>query len=265
MLPAARFPPQRPRRAPPRIPMSPPYAARLAAAALVCMASSAAQVVDSIRPAILAPGALVRVEGRGLAAVHTVRFLALGPGDQLLLVTQPVLRAEDGELRVVVPAFADEPTRATPESPWAWIAVDGAAARPVFLLEATQGRVRLAGAGSQRPDGERLAIAFDLAGGPPNPGNAGFALELHGAPPRAAAFVLAGLAAAPPLLRVRDAAVGVDLSVGYVLLGPIVTDADGVTRTAMPVPALAGLTFAAQWLLTAHGLPLLSDALVVEL
>ena len=245
--------------------MSLPYAARLAAAALVCLASSAAQVVDSIRPAILAPGALVRVEGRGLASVHTVRFLALGPGDQLLLVTQPALRAADGELRVVVPAFADEPVAATPESPWAWIAVDGAAARPVFLLEATQGRVRLAGAGSQRPDGERLAIAFDLAGGPPNPGNAGFALELHGAPPRAAAFVLAGLAAAPPLLRVRDAVVGVDLSAGYVLLGPLATDSRGVARAGLPVPSLAGVTLAAQWVVPSDGMPLLSDALVAEL
>jgi len=245
--------------------MSPSCTARLAAAALVCLTSSAAQVVDAIRPAILAPGALVRVQGRELASVRAVRFLAVGPGDELLLRTQPVLRADDGELRVVVPAFADEPTDATPASPWAWIAVEGAAARPVFLLEAMQGRVRLTGAGSQRPEGERLAIAFDLAGGPPNSGNAGFALELHGAPPRAAAFVLAGLAAAPPLLRVRDAVVGVDLAAGYVLLGPIATDGHGVARAGLPVPSLAGVTLAAQWVVQANGVPLLSDALVAEL
>ena len=245
--------------------MSLAYTARLAAAALVCLTSSAAQVVDAIRPAILAPGALVRVQGRELASVRAVRFLALGPGDELLLRTQPVLRADDGELRVVVPAFADEPTGAAPTSPWAWVAVEEAAARPVYLLEGTQGRVRLAGAGSQRPAGERLAIAFDLAGGPPNPGNARFALELHGAPPRAAAFVLAGLAAAPPQLRVRDAVVSVDLSAGYVLLGPLATDSQGVARAELPVPSLAGVTLAAQWVMHVDGVLLLSDALVAEL
>ncbi|HEX5010246.1 MAG TPA: hypothetical protein VFY71_07580, partial [Planctomycetota bacterium] len=78
-------------------------------------------------------------------------------------------------------------------------------------------------------------------------------------------FVLAGLAAAPPLLRVRDAVVGVDLSAGFVLLGPLATDSRGVARAQLPVPSLAGVTLAAQWLVQAGGLPLLSDALVAEL
>ena len=245
--------------------MPPSCTARLAAAALVCLTSAAAQVVDAIRPAILAPGALVRVQGRELASVREVRFLARGPGDQMLQRVQSVVRAEDGELCAVVPAFADGPDGAMPASPWAWVAVEGAAARPVFLLEATHGRVRLAGAGSQRLDGTRLVVAFDLAGGPPLPGNASFALTLSGAPAGAAAFVLAGTPAPPPRFRVRDAALGVDLLRSWVLLGPCVVRPAGEARVELPVPALTGVSFAVQWVVEDGAQPLLSDALVAEL
>ena len=245
--------------------MSPSRAARLAAAALLCLPPAAAQVVEAIHPEALAPGALVRVQGRDLDSVREVRFLARGGDAEPLVRVQPVLRAEGGELCLVVPSFADDPTRAVPSSPWAWLEGAQAPARPVFLLEAMRGRVRLAGAGSQRADGERLSVAFDLAGGLPAAGNAAFTLQLHGAPAGAAAFVVVGVPAQAPLLRLRDAALAVELACSHVLLGSCVTAADGRARAAVPLPSLAGITIAAQWLVDGGGAPLLSDALVVEL
>jgi hypothetical protein len=245
--------------------MCSPCVAWLAAAALALSSPLAAQEVDSVRPAVLAPGALVRVEGSGLASVREVRFTALGPDDALMVRAQPVLRAADDALLVAAPAFADAPPHAAPLSPWAWLTADGATPRPVFLLESAAGRVRAAGAGSQRPDGTRLGASFDLAGGPPLPGNAGFALTLSSAPAGAAAFVLVGSPAPPPLLRVRDAALAVDLSASWVLVGPFVVQPGRDLRVELPVPAVTGFTLATQWVVRGGAELLLSDALVAEL
>ena len=235
---------------------------RLLGAALLLSLPASAQVLHRASPAAFGPGALLRLDADALGDVRAVTFLALA-GDDLRVLRQPVLRGPDGELLVVAPAFADE-AGLPPPGPWAWIAAAGAA-QPVFLFEGTAGRVRAAGAGTQRPEGGRLSIAFDLAGGPPAPGNAGFTLRLLGSPPGAAAFAVVGVPAAGPWPRVRDATLVADFA-RAVLVGPVVVDADGMASVALPVPAVGGAALAVQWLVIGHNRiqPLLSDALVVE-
>jgi hypothetical protein len=235
--------------------------AALAVLALPC----AAQVLECVRPAVFAPGALLRLTGRELGGVREVSFTALCGADALVL-RRPVLRAEPGEVLVVAPAFGDhEPC--TVGSPWGWVSVPGARPLPAFLLEGSAGRIAAAGAGSQLPEGGRLAIAFELAGGEPRPGNGSGTLELHGAPPGAMAFVAASLPVPPPWTRLRDATLVADLTPPCVLLGPFAVEADGIAHAPLPLPSIVGLRLAVQWLVGA-GRPddvLLSDALLIEL
>lgn len=228
---------------------------------LVVSAPLPAQELERVVPAAFGPGALVRLEGAGLEGAREASFLAAA-GDDLRVLRRPLLRGPQGEWLVVAPAFGDDGP--PPDGPWAWLAIDGAAPLPVFLFEAAAGRVRAAGAGSQLDDGRRLTIAFDLAGGPPLPGNAGFTLELHGAPAGAAAFAAVGLASERPWTRVRDATLAADPAAAL-LLGPVAVDAGGRARVTLPVPALAGVELAVQWVACDPGRsgPLYSDALVV--
>jgi hypothetical protein len=245
--------------------MSPTFMARLAAAALVLSSALAAQVLDGVRPAAFGPGALLRLTGHGLAGVASVRFTALGPGDELLVRDQPVVRAADGQLLVVAPAFADRDPGVAPLSPWGWVGVADAAPRPGFLLEGTAGRVRVAGAGTQLPDGGRLGVSFDPLSGLPAAGNGGFTLTLDGAPPGAAAIVLAGPPADGPRVRVGDAALGLDLASGSMLVGTCAVGADGTAVLRLPVPAVNGVAIAALWVVARPpGGLAFSDTLVVE-
>lgn len=238
-----------------------PFPRLLGGVLLLLSVSTPAQVLERVVPAAFGPGALLRLEGDGLAGLREVSFLAAA-GDELRVLRRPLLRGPHGELLVVAPAFGDD--GAPPDGPWAWLAVEGAAPRPVFLFEGAGGLVRAAGAGSQLADGRRLTIAFDLAGGPPVPGNQGFTLELLGAPPGAAAFALVAPARDAPWPRVGDATL-VTAEAGLAL-GPVVVGAEGRARLALPVPALAGAALAVQWLVhapPAHQ-PLFSDALRVQ-
>ena len=108
----------------------------------------------------------------------------------------------------------------------------GGASQPVFLFEGAAGLVRTAGAGSQLPQGGRLSITFDLAGGPPSPGNAAFTLELLEAPPGAAAFAVVSLPREASWERLRDATLVADLT-RAVLVGPVAVDQDGTARAAL--------------------------------
>lgn len=228
---------------------------------LVLTAPLPAQVLERVVPAAFGPGALLRLEGEGLEAAREATFLAAA-GDDLRVLRRPLLRGPQGEVLVVAPSFGDD--GALPDGPWAWLAVDGAPPRPVFLFEGAGGLVRAAGSGSQVADGRRLTIAFDLAGGPPVPGNEGFTLELLGAPPGATAFALVAPARDTPWPRVGDATL-VTAEAGLVL-GPVVVGAEGRARLALPVPARAGAALAVQWLVHAPPArkPLFSDALRVQ-
>jgi len=240
-------------------------ALRGALAMLVLALPCAAQVRHSVRPAVFAPGALLRLTGRELGDVREVLFTALC-GDDALTLRRPVLRGGPDELLVVVPAFGDDSACAI-GSPWGWVGVPGARPLPAFFLQGTAGRLRAAGAGSQLPDGSRLSIAFELAGGEPRPGNASGTLELHGAPPGVVAFAAVSLPAPQPWPRWRDATLVVDQAPPCVLLGPFAVEADGVARARLPLPSIAGVQLAVQWLVGAARPDdvLVSDALLIEL
>jgi len=238
---------------------------RLLGAVLLLLAMPAtAQEALRVVPATFAPGALLRLDGRGLQAAREVAFLA-SAGDDLRVARRPLKRGPAGEWLVVAPALRDA-EGAPLDGPWAWLAVDGAAPLPVFLFEGAGGQVRAAGSGSQLAGGRRLTASFDLAGGPPLPGNAGFTLELHEAPPGAAAFAAVGPPRELPWPRAGDATLVTDVT-RALLLGPVAVGADGSARVALPVPALAGAELAVQWLVhePASGAPLFSDALLVAL
>ena len=244
--------------------MPPTCLARRFVAGLVFSSALAAQSLETVRPAAVAPGALLRLGGHGLADSTVVRFTALGPGDTLLEREQHVVAADEGSVRVVVPAFADAGD--APLSPWGWVSLPGAPPQPLFLMEGTAGHVRVAGAGSQLSDGSRLTVSFDPLGGPPTPGNAQFTLALSGAPQRKPALVLAGPPAGAPWARVGDAALGLDLAATFVVAGSCVTDDDGAASLQLPVPAASGLTIAAMWaVLKPCGRLAFSDTLVATL
>ena len=235
------------------------WARRLGAVLVICSALTA-QALETPRPQAVAPGALLTLAGRELADVKVACFTALGPGDTLLVREAAVLHAGDA-LLVVVPAFADGGS--APLAPWGWVAVPGAPAQPLFLLEGTGGHVRVAGAGTQRDDGERLAVSFDPAAGPPASGNAGFTLTLQGARASAAALVIAGPPCAGVRQRVGDAALGLDFASSFVVAGSCVTDAEGRAELVLPVPTLSGVSVAALWAVaTPDGRLEFSDTLV---
>ena len=225
--------------------MSLPSLARRSVAALVFCSALSAQSLQTVQPAAVAPGALLRLGGEALAGVKSVRFTALGANDELILRDQPVVAADEWSLRVVVPAFAD--AGSAPLSPWGWVTVEGAPPQPLFLMEGTAGRVRVAGAGTQLASGERLTVSFDPLGGPPTGANAQFRLVLQNAPAKAPALVLAGPPADGPRLRVGDAALGLDLASSFVVAGSCLTGPDGTASLSLPVPALSGVTVAVMW------------------
>lgn len=234
---------------------------RLAWAALLLSVPASAQVLHRASPAAFGPGALLRLDAALPADVRELAFMAQ-VGGELCARRVAVFEGPEGERLAVAPAFSDA-AGAPPDGPWAWVAAGGAS-QPVFLFEGAGGLVRAAGAGSQRGPGGRLSITFDLAGGPPTPGNAGFTLVLLGAPPGAAAFAVVSLPREAPWERLRDATLVADL--GRALwVGPVPVDADGTARVALPVPALPGVELAVQWLAfdAVRREPLASDALRV--
>jgi len=243
--------------------MSFPLPRLLGALLLLFPLTASAQEPLRVVPAAFAPGALLRLDGSGLDGAREVSFLA-SAGDDLRVVRRPLLRGPAGEWLVVAPSFRDA-GGALLDGPWAWLALDGAAPRPVFLFEGAGG-LRAAGSGSQLAGGRRLTASFDLAGGPPLPGNAGFTLELLDAPPGAAAFAAVSLSRELPWPRARDATLVADFA-RALLLGPVVVDGAGRARVALPVPALSGVDLAVQWLVRdpAAAAPLFSDALLVAL
>jgi hypothetical protein len=244
--------------------MSLPWLARRFVAALVCCSALSAQSLQTVQPAAAAPGALLRLDGAELGGVRSVRFTALGANDELLVREAPIVSADATTLRVVVPAFAD--AGAAPQSPWGWVTVAGAPPQPLYFLEGTAGRVRVAGAGTQLANGERLAVSFDPLDGPPSGGNAQFRLVLQGAPAGAPALVLAGPLADGPRLRVGDAALGLDLASSFVVAGSCLTGADGTASLSLPVPALSGVTVAVMWAVVKPcGRLAFSDTLVANL
>jgi hypothetical protein len=236
---------------------------RLAWAALLLSVPASAQVLHRASPAAFGPGALLRLDAALPGDARELTIMAQ-VGGELCLRRAPLLAGPEGERLALAPAFADE-GGASPDGPWAWVAAGGAA-QPVFLFEGAAGLVRTAGAGSQLAQGGRLSITFDLAGGPPSPGNAGFTLALLGAPPAAAAFAVVALPREAPWERLRDATLVPDLS-RAVLVGPVAVDEDGTARVGLPVPALPGADLAVQWLVRdgARREPLVSDALRVAL
>jgi hypothetical protein len=244
--------------------MSLPSLARRFVAALVFCSALSAQSLQTVQPAAVAPGALLRLDGVALASVKSVRFTALGANDELLVREQPVVAADGSSLRVVVPAFAD--AGAAPLSPWGWVSVAGALPQPLFLMEGTAGRVRVSGAGTQLASGERLTVSFDPLGGPPAGGNAQFRFVLQGAPAGAPALVIAGPPVDGPRLRVGDAALGLDLASSFVVAGSCLTGADGTACLSLPVPALSGVTVAALWAVVKPcGRLAFSDTLIASL
>jgi hypothetical protein len=226
--------------------------------ALTLASALGAQSIDSLRPQAVAPGALLQLDGRELAGAALVRFTALGPGGTLLVREQPLLH-HGSALLAVVPAFSD--AGSAPLSPWGWVSVPGARPVPLFLLEGTAGRVSVAGAGSQLGE-RRLGVSFDPAAGPPDAGNAGFTLTLHGAPAGRPAMVLAGLPRAGPRLRLRDAALGLDFASSFIVAGFCLTDGEGRAELQLPVPLLSGVSIAALWVVAAPEGLAFSDTLL---
>lgn len=102
----------------------------------------------------------------------------------------------------------------------------------------------------------RTAVSFDLAGGPPATGNNGFEMELENAAPGSMAVLFVGFPSPPPFPPVLDGLVVLDLSLPFVQLPAVTTDANGDAAIPLPIPAGSfGVTLLNQWAVVDGGLP----------
>lgn len=246
---------------------------------LVLALMAAPAVAQVPVPPVGEPGDVIAIEGSGLAATQHVDFLAIVGGfvgfEHMLV--QP-LSVSDTRVEVLVPAsghFLPPPPLADGDPVGLVTLLDGAfqpvgAQAPFGYLEITFGAVQTLGLGSPLPAPQpgAPAVAFDLAGGAPAAGNAGFVLELHAAAPGAACFVLAGRPAVPPYPLLNGGTLVTSLQGPFLLLGPFAADGQAVARAALPVPAAgAGLDVSLQWAFRhpQDNLLRVSNALVAQL
>ncbi len=224
-----------------------------------------AQTISRVVPDAASPGDLVIVQGSGLGAVASVRFRAtVGgfAGSWTVDVTPLSLSATALTVRVPQMAGFAPPTAVPPGDPMGRISIGASGTRFFFLQGTFDPRTNLApqsvtqGVGTTQSTGAgRPVVCFDLDGGAPVAGNAGFVFELENAVPASAATAVIGLPAPLPYLPIGDGTLTVGTAV-MVFVGPIATDAAGDARLPLPVPGapVSSVDIALQWAVLDAGL-----------
>ncbi len=230
-----------------------------------------AQTITRVVPEAAAPENLVIIRGTNLAGATHVRFFAVVGGFVgTWAFDQPVLSASANVVTVRVPnTFGFAPPNATPPGhPLGTVSVrsgaTGTNTLEFFYLAATwvppkytSPQTTTVGTGTTQSTGQgKPVVSFLLSGGPPQPGNAAFVMELENAVPNTTAALLIGFPSSLPFPMIGDGTLVVNLAAPHIVLAPVGVGAQGDASAAVPVPpGMFNITLDNQWVLLDGGLP----------
>jgi hypothetical protein len=217
---------------------------------------AAAQTLTRVTPEVGAPGDTVLISGTNLGGTSTVRFGANVGGFAGFWVVQVApVQVTPTLVTAVVPVFGNFLPGGLPlgSTPVGTVDVGGggfANSLPFFYLEQTAGVLDTPGLGTTLGGlVGRPVVGFQIAGGAPVPGNAGFTLTLENAVPAGTATLALGSPATPPGTSYLDGFVGIDLNQPFQLLAPSFTvNASGDVAWNLPIPGgPLNVTIAVVW------------------